>query len=87
MAMVDEKTCASCDFNVDAEQCQRVMVWTWRGRHFTASPSEVQHQKNRLSLESFPNDLDGKMTSFNELGREQKAAILTKSVKEISLKV
>ena len=30
-AMVDEVTCAACDFNKPGAKCQRVMNWTWRG--------------------------------------------------------
>ena len=30
-AMVDEATCAACDFNKPGAKCQRVMNWTWRG--------------------------------------------------------
>ena len=29
--MVDEATCAACDFNKPGAKCQRVMNWTWRG--------------------------------------------------------
>lgn len=29
--MVDEVTCAACDFNKPGAKCQRVMNWTWRG--------------------------------------------------------
>lgn len=28
-AMVDETTCASCDFNQPGAQCQRAMSWMW----------------------------------------------------------
>ena len=30
-AMVDEATCAACDFNKPGAKCQRIMNWTWRG--------------------------------------------------------
>ena len=30
-AMVDEATCASCDFNRPGSNCQRPMEWMWRG--------------------------------------------------------
>ena len=30
-AMVDEATCAACDFNKPGANCQRKMAWQWRG--------------------------------------------------------
>ena len=30
-AMVDEMTCAACDYNKPDAKCQRNMVWMWRG--------------------------------------------------------
>ena len=29
--MVDETTCARCDFNKPGAKCQRSMKWMWRG--------------------------------------------------------
>lgn len=29
--MVDEATCAACDFNKPGAMCQRRMAWQWRG--------------------------------------------------------
>lgn len=30
-AIVDEATCAACDFNKPGANCQRRMTWQWRG--------------------------------------------------------
>lgn len=30
-AIVDEETCAACDFNKPGSRCQRRMPWMWRG--------------------------------------------------------
>lgn len=30
-AIVDEATCAACDFNKPGSNCQRKMNWSWRG--------------------------------------------------------
>lgn len=30
-AMVDEETCAACDFNRHDAPCKRNMEWLWRG--------------------------------------------------------
>jgi hypothetical protein len=32
-AMVDETTCAACDFNRIGATCQRSMAWMWRGEY------------------------------------------------------
>ena len=32
-AMVDEATCAACDFNKPGATCQRSMTWMWRGEY------------------------------------------------------
>jgi len=32
-AMVDETTCAACDFNRPGATCQRSMSWMWRGEY------------------------------------------------------
>jgi DNA polymerase epsilon subunit 1 len=32
-AMVDETTCAACDFNKPGATCQRSMAWMWRGEY------------------------------------------------------
>jgi hypothetical protein len=32
-AMVDETTCAACDFNRPGATCQRSMAWMWRGEY------------------------------------------------------
>lgn len=31
MAIVDSRTCAACDFNIDSDVCQRHMEWAWKG--------------------------------------------------------
>lgn len=45
-AMVDEATCASCDFNRPGATCQRPMEWMWRG-DFSESLID-----NRMALSS-----------------------------------
>lgn len=30
-AMVEETTCAACDYNRPGAKCQRNMTWMWRG--------------------------------------------------------
>lgn len=40
MAIVDQRTCASCDFNVRSKECQRKMDWVWRGKTYPLNRSE-----------------------------------------------
>lgn len=51
--MVDEATCAACDFNKPGAACQRRMTWQWRGeiskRHFCHCFS-VMGWKSKLSF-------------------------------------
>lgn len=37
-AMVDEATCAACDFNKPGANCQRKMAWQWRGEFSECLP-------------------------------------------------
>ncbi|KAL9963852.1 hypothetical protein ACROYT_G027403 [Oculina patagonica] len=53
-AMVDEATCAACDFNKPGARCQRVMNWTWRGDFMPASRNEYQTIKQQLEVEKIP---------------------------------
>ncbi|XP_031567678.1 DNA polymerase epsilon catalytic subunit A-like [Actinia tenebrosa] len=53
-AMVDEATCAACDFNKPGARCQRKMMWSWRGEVMPASRSEYQTIKQQLEVEKIP---------------------------------
>ena len=47
-AIVDEATCAACDFNVAGNGCKRDMEWTWRGDYAPASTQDYNRIKNQL---------------------------------------
>jgi len=51
-ALVDESTCATCDFNTPDATCQRVMKWKWRGEYFPSSEKEFEQLRNQLEGES-----------------------------------
>ena len=40
-AIVDEATCAACDFNKPESNCQRKMNWSWRGEFCKLSKCTV----------------------------------------------
>uniref|UniRef100_A0A3B3CYW5 DNA polymerase epsilon catalytic subunit n=1 Tax=Oryzias melastigma TaxID=30732 RepID=A0A3B3CYW5_ORYME len=73
-AMVDEATCAACDFNKPGATCQRRMAWQWRGEIMPASRSEFHRIQQQLESEKlpplFPN---GPPRAFHTLNREEQA--------------
>ena len=74
-AMVDESTCASCDFNRPGAQCQRAMSWMWRGEFMPATRGEFQRIQQQLENEKFPPLFPGQpYRAFHQLSREDQAA-------------
>ncbi|XP_058888909.1 DNA polymerase epsilon catalytic subunit A-like [Acipenser ruthenus] len=73
-AMVDEATCAACDFNKPGANCQRKMAWQWRGEYMPASRSEYHRIQQQLESEKFPPFFpNGRPRAFHELNREEQA--------------
>lgn len=73
-AMVDEATCAACDFNKPGANCQRRMTWQWRGEIMPASRSEFHRIQQQLESEKFPPLFpNGRPRAFHELDREEQA--------------
>ncbi|GFU44302.1 DNA polymerase epsilon catalytic subunit A [Nephila pilipes] len=82
-AMVDEATCAACDFNKPGARCRRVMPWTWRGEIMPASRGEFQRIQQQLEREMFPPSTPGgKPIPFHELNKEEQCAIEKKRLTE-----
>ncbi|CAB1321597.1 unnamed protein product [Coregonus sp. 'balchen'] len=73
-AMVDEATCAACDFNKPGANCQRKMSWQWRGEIMPASRSEFHRIQQQLESEKFPPLFpNGRPRAFHELNQEEQA--------------
>ncbi|XP_052412304.1 DNA polymerase epsilon catalytic subunit A [Carassius gibelio] len=73
-AMVDEATCAACDFNKPGANCQRKMTWQWRGEIMPASRSEFHRIQQQLESEKFPPLFpNGPPRAFHVLNREEQA--------------
>uniref|UniRef100_A0A8C9TG99 DNA polymerase epsilon catalytic subunit n=1 Tax=Scleropages formosus TaxID=113540 RepID=A0A8C9TG99_SCLFO len=73
-AMVDEATCAACDFNKPGANCQRKMTWLWRGEVMPATRSEFHRIQQQLESEKFPSLIpSGQPRAFHELIREEQA--------------
>ncbi|KAJ3083395.1 hypothetical protein HDU99_010155 [Rhizoclosmatium hyalinum] len=88
-AIVTENECASCDFNEGPESnCQRKMVWSWRGEYYPAKRSEYNMIRNQLEREMFPGLYPGQaMRSFHDLRVSEQNAQIKKRVEEYSKKI
>lgn len=72
MAMVDEATCAACEFNRPESMCQRQMDWAWRAEVSPASKGEYEMVKQQLESEKFPaEDPEDPLVPFHDLGQEE----------------
>ncbi|CAL1540665.1 unnamed protein product, partial [Lymnaea stagnalis] len=75
-AIVNEETCAACDFNKPGAKCQRNMPWMWRGEFMPATRNEFYRIQQQLENEKFhPLYPDGPQRAFHELPKEEQAAI------------
>ncbi|KAK2190703.1 hypothetical protein NP493_73g03008 [Ridgeia piscesae] len=73
-AIVDEATCAACDFNKPDATCRRQMTWAWRGDFMPASKNEYHRIQQQLENEKFPPAMPGgNPRAFHELSREDQA--------------
>ncbi|XP_052805264.1 DNA polymerase epsilon catalytic subunit A-like [Mya arenaria] len=82
-AIVDEATCAACDFNKPGATCQRRMPWMWRGEIMPATRSEYHRIQQQLENEKFPPSEPGRRPrAFHELPRLEQAEIEKKRLAE-----
>ena len=81
-AMVDDATCAACDFNQAKNQCKRRLEWVWRGDYNPASKVEYNRTKEQLSRETMP---DGR--HFQELTSNEQEKMVATRLKEYSKNV
>ncbi|XP_022098482.1 DNA polymerase epsilon catalytic subunit A-like [Acanthaster planci] len=82
-AMVDEVTCAACDFNKPGARCQRRLPWMWRGDFLPASRGEYHRIKQQLEMEKIPPLNPGEPTRvFHEIPREEQAAMEKKRLSD-----
>jgi hypothetical protein len=81
-AIVDDATCAACDYNQAKNDCKRKMEWVWRGDYNPASKSDYDRTREQLSREIVQ---DGML--FNQLPEKEQATIVSKRLKEYSRNV
>jgi DNA polymerase epsilon subunit 1 len=78
-AIVDDSTCAACDFNQAKNNCKRKMNWVWRGDYNPATKSEYDRTKDQLSRERFEGGL-----WFHELSDTEQAKLISTRLKQYS---
>ena len=76
-AIVDDPTCAACDFNQAKNNCKRQMNWVWRGDYNPASKGEYERTKDQLSREKIADGL-----YFHELEDKEQAALVSIRLKQ-----
>ncbi|KAG0248938.1 DNA polymerase epsilon catalytic subunit [Mortierella polycephala] len=87
-SIIEESTCASCDFNKVGKECDRRMTWSWRGEYFPAKKSEYNMIRNQLESERFPGKKPwDEPRTFHSLLESEQAALITKRIAEYSRKV
>jgi DNA polymerase epsilon subunit 1 len=80
-AMVNDSTCAACDFNQEKNNCKRKMDWVWRGDYNPASKGEYDRARDQLSRERF----DGGV-GFHELPESEQADHVATRLKQYAKK-
>lgn len=76
-AMVDDSTCAACDFNQSKNNCKRKMEWVWRGDYNPATKGEYDRARDQLSLERFEGGL-----GFHQLSEAEQAKHVATRLKQ-----
>ncbi len=87
-SVVDEATCAVCDYNRPGKTCDRRMTWAWRGEYFPAQRDEYNMVRHALQQESFPGrrPQDPKR-KFDDLTEAERTALVHKRLGDYSRKV
>ncbi|PKI82744.1 Pol2p [Malassezia vespertilionis] len=87
-SVVDEGTCASCDYNRPGMQCDKRMKWAWRGEYFPAKRDEINMIRHALDMETFPaKDPHGKPRAYQDLSAAEQSALLQRRIADYSKKV
>lgn len=87
-SVVDEATCAVCDFNRPGKDCDRRMTWAWRGEFFPARRDEFNMIKHALNQETFPpKKPGGPQRKFIDLSESEQTALLHKRLGDYSRRV
>ena len=81
-AIVNDATCASCDYNQARNGCKRKMQWVWRGDYNPATKGEYDRTKDQLMRETtLIMSNDGIEKSFPELNEKDQAKAVSDRLK------
>ena len=80
-AMVDDATCAACEFNQAKNDCKRRMEWIWRGDFNPATKGEYETMKAQLSREVTRDGL-----AFTQLPEPEQAKLISSRLKSYAKK-
>lgn len=87
-SMISESDCATCDFNRPGKTCDRRLPWAWRGEYIPAKRDEYNMIRHTLENEKFPGKWPSSpMRTFQELGKDEQAALVRKRLQLYSQKV
>ncbi len=78
-AIVDDATCAACDFNQAKHGCKRRMEWVWRGDYSPAGKLEYERTRDQLQRE-IPKD----GINFNEMSEKKQSTLIASRLKDYS---
>jgi DNA polymerase epsilon subunit 1 len=78
-AIVDDATCAACDFNMEKNGCKRRLDWIWRGDYSPAGKLEYEAIKDQISREVLK---DGRQ--FVDLSVNEQEKMVAARLKEYS---
>eukprot|EP00536_Pseudo-nitzschia_multiseries_P014500 jgi/Psemu1/298741/fgenesh1_pm.714_\ len=81
-AIVDDATCAACDFNQAKNDCKRRMEWVWRGDYSPSGKLEYNRTKDQLSRETMA---DGR--HFKDFSPSEQEKMVANRLKEYSRNV
>lgn len=80
-SIVNDATCAACDYNQSKNDCKRRMDWVWRGDYNPATKAEYERTKDQLSREVHRDGL-----SFGQLPEREQASLTASRLKEYARK-
>ncbi|KAK5125281.1 DNA polymerase epsilon catalytic subunit [Meristemomyces frigidus] len=87
-SMIDESTCASCDFNRPGKTCDRRMPWSWRGEFLPAQRNEYNMIRHALENEKFPAKYpNGLARAFQDLSLDEQTGFVKKRLTDYSKKI
>lgn len=87
-AMIDDSTCATCEFNLPGKTCDRRLTWSWRGEYFPAKRNEYNMIQNQLTTETFPPAKPkGPPRTWHQLTEKEQSALLRKRLTDYCKKV